>query len=141
MLARFDVVRHSTDRQCFRAVFRRYTVNACRFHFYANDAVFIHHIEHGRIWRVEQFCREQVANFHVNATCFGGFFCSFYHLVVRNRSKIMIFEANTVDFRVSTRAHADHHITHFDAFVHCTTATDADDLFHAVIFDKLGHVD
>lgn len=72
---------------------------------------------------------------------FGCFFCSFYYFVICNCSKIMIFEVNMVDFRVSICVYIDYYIMYFDVFVYCIIVIDVDDFFYVVIFDKFGYID
>ena len=55
--------------------------------------------------------------------------------------KIMVFETQTVHFRVGARAHADHHVTQFDIFTHRAAGAHADDFLHAEIGDQLFGVD
>ena len=136
-----DVVGDGADGQRFRAELRRHAVDTRRFHFHAQNAVFFHHVEHGRVRRIEQVCGEDVADARVNAQRFRRVYRITHHAEIGNRRKIMVFETQTVHFRVGARAHADHHVTQFDIFTHRAAGAHADDFLHAEIGDQLFGVD
>lgn len=77
----------------------------------------------------------------VNAQRFRRVYRITHHAEIGNRRKIMVFETQTVHFRVGARAHADHHVTQFDIFTHRAAGAHADDFLHAEIGDQLFGVD
>ncbi len=135
------MVRHGADGQRFRPELRRHAVDTRRFHFHAQDAVFFHHVEHGRVRGIEQVCGEDVADARVNAQRFRRVYRVTHHAEIGNRREVMVFKTQTVHFGVGASAHADHHVAQFDVFAHCAAGANADDFLNAEIGDQLFGVD
>src|SRR5699024_11939572 len=109
LLVSTDVVRHGADSQCFRAKLCSHAVDTSSFHFYAEDAVFFHHVEHFAVRRVEQVSREQVTNARINAQCFSCIYRVTHHVEVSDSCKVMVFKTDAVNLdRKSTRLNSSH---------------------------------
>ena len=136
-----DMVRNGADGQRFRAEFCRHAVDTRRFHLYAQNAVLFHHVEHLRIWRIEQVSREDVADARVHAQRLSRVNRVAHHVEVSNRREVVILETHAVDFRVGAGAHADNDIAQLNVCTYCAARADADDLFHTKVGNQLFGVD
>ncbi|MNC49349.1 hypothetical protein D3C75_985220 [compost metagenome] len=105
------MVRHGADGQCFRTEFCCHAVDTSGFHFHAQDAVLFHDVKHSWVWRVEQVCGEDVTYASINAQRFSCINGVANHIEVSDSREIVVFETQTVHFRVGASTHADDHIT------------------------------